>query len=98
MNFNFVPSERSSLDKQSDEEDEEWEQFPTFQEAARMAAGIPVSTEPSNDAQWDGGMLEMDCDVILSHQLPRPVHVPTAPPPAAEPLYQPRDGKPIGMT
>lgn len=94
--FNIIFLLRKRADKHLSEEEEEWEHFPTFEEAAFMAAGIPASTESLGKTQLDGFEMVIDSDVLLPHHLPRPVHVPTAPPLPAEPLYSPQNGKPIG--
>ena len=73
-----------------DTDDENYVEFPTIDEAAMMAVGIPLTrakelTEEHSESQ-----------VILPHDLPRAAYVPPAPHTSIEPLYQPVNGQPTG--
>ena len=83
-----------SDDEPDDAEIEGFEQFPTLEQAAMMAAGVVIPS--SNEESEKNQNLPCKDNIMLPHQLPRPVYTPPSPPAVMEPLYQPIDGKPVG--
>ncbi|XP_032227814.1 ATP-dependent DNA helicase Q4 [Nematostella vectensis] len=84
-----LPDENDENLKEFAPEDDEFLKNLSLDTVAQMAAGIPVETGNPSESDTPG-----TSDVLLPHQLPRPVYVPPPPPPAIEPIYQPCNGKP----
>ena len=75
----------------SEFEDENLGEFPTIDEAALMAVGIPLGQKSEVVEMYHSGQL------VLPHELPRAGYLPTAPPDPVEPLHQAVQGQAIGI-